>query len=1419
MTSKQSDPGVIDVRLLLDTMKAITALTNFEKKMVATTGVVEAEARKIKNAFNKLKAPTIAVPKVGPGAGAKGFTGADAQFIGPLFPKGENARLKDANTQLVNLKTNTRGASDAAKEYNQTLGGTTAGLLKIGLAIQAFRIAARVTGEATKAGAEYNLRLAEIATLTDEATFSSQAQRDIVEDVADAYGESLLKTAPALYDAISAGATNAAEANAVLDNSIKLSIGTVSTQQEAASLLIGVLNSYGDEVAGAAKVTDDFFAIVRQGKLYLNELDPSLGRITPLAKAAGVSFKELGASIVALTRSGSSASEAITKIRSIINATIKKQDDFDKAFQRIGQRFDSSTIKNLGFIETLQTLQRALNGNNDEMGKVIGRVEGLAGLLSLVDDDARLFTEAMDGMEGSLGAADQAMNELRSSSGRAFDELKNTIGNFFTGLGEEISGATVELARFLGILDSRSGTQESFDEVVRQAIAAKGAISDLEIASAKLNARLQDLGVIGAGSLSEIEKFALDLPGGLQLEIDLAEIPPSEQADYIASARAVAIEAGKAAGKAYAESRADEIRFAEQRDRTRVGDDFGGVSATEIAEQSVQAGAELAGAKAASAAVDEFALRFRLGVEEAFADGDLLSPIEVDPTRVSSVFQEAGAASAQAFASGLDPLRDLISVSLGEDGGFQVVSRGALEDAERVVQIGKELKTVSEALNEELRDGETVNNRRLEVAGRIRDQVRGESKELDILLNRDKDLLQLELRLAEVRGDTATAKGLQAQIDNLQEIDRLNQAILTFQKDFATAGEESAETEAEIARRAAELEAQSKLVLETVNARKAATAGLVAQERDLAALSGQSARVDAFADAAKLQVQLTGSLEDQLTAIEANRRVAVVALKERIAKNSELREELQELLHLINAVADASSRDAESAALRNQARLQDELNDITAETLSLLGREREAAELLSEAKIQSRIEEAKAVQAGLAEGSDQVAIVEEQIAALQRLLAVQQDVNASGLELEAQRASSIAKIFGLQAQVTLSLEDQIAAIDANAAAEVASLNAKIQGNADLKEEYQALIPLTQALADAQVNDLINQQIEREVDLREELGEINADLLSILGKERQATLALNVAKTEAAIAERERLLLNAGLSEEEVRLLYEQIEVLRKIKEQQQAIADASFGEALVFGYEQAIDAVEDWAEAGERAGQGLALITRQLVNDLANNQFSWEALGQTAIKVIGNIIAELLTLIAIQKLAGVFNLGGGGGDGPIGPPQADGSFARGGIMQGKMLGRGNLPINAYASGGVANSPQFAIFGEGDGAEAFVPLPDGKNIPVKLNITGLAEMQKLTMDLINRVEMAHSSTATQTPVGNGMVYNTTTEISMPITVDARGAQDPAQVEASVDRAIDKAMPRIADTLGGSLLRGRSSKLVRGVRQAQQRGRNR
>lgn len=57
--------------------------------------------------------------------------------------------------------------------------------------------------------------------------------------------------------------------------------------------------------------------------------------------------------------------------------------------------------------------------------------------------------------------------------------------------------------------------------------------------------------------------------------------------------------------------------------------------------------------------------------------------------------------------------------------------------------------------------------------------------------------------------------------------------------------------------------------------------------------------------------------------------------------------------------------------------------------------------------------------------------------------------------------------------------------------------------------------------------------------------------------------------------------------------------------------------------------------------------------------------------------------------------------------------ANGGIV----TSRGEIDLRKYARGGIARTPQLALFGEGSMPEAYVPLPDGRSIPVSFRNNG------------------------------------------------------------------------------------------------------
>lgn len=307
--------------------------------------------------------------------------------------------------------------------------------------------ATRLLTTATTKAIEFGTAMGEVSTLLDD-TSGLDGLTESVEQLAQDFGRPI-EQAQALYQVISAGATDAAEANRILEQSNKLAIAGVSNLKTSADGLTSSLNAYGKTAADAERFSDTLFAGVRAGKTTVDELAGAIGNVAPIAATAEVSFEELVATIATLTQGGVATTQAVTQIRGVLASVIKPTADAKKAAEELGIEFDLAALRSQGLAGFLRNIAERAGDNEEALSRLFGSVEGLQAVFALVGAQAGNFERNLESVANAAGATQTAFDKLNDQPAQrlvrfnaSLELLQNSFGNAVASLSPLLEGLT-----------------------------------------------------------------------------------------------------------------------------------------------------------------------------------------------------------------------------------------------------------------------------------------------------------------------------------------------------------------------------------------------------------------------------------------------------------------------------------------------------------------------------------------------------------------------------------------------------------------------------------------------------------------------------------------------------------------------------------------------------------------------------------------------------------------------------------------------------------------------------------------------------------------------------------------------------------------------------------------------------------------
>ena len=292
----------------------------------------------------------------------------------------------------------------------------------------------------------------------------------------------------ASYDVASAGFSKAADISKILEASTFGAVGGMTDIATVSDAATSVMNAFGLTTDSVAKIVDGFIQTQNDGKIVVGQYASQIGRVAPIAAAAGVGVDELNAAISTVTAQGVPVESTFSGINQVIASVVKPTAEAAKAAKRLGLDFSSAAIKTKGFGGFLEDLIAKTGGSEVEITKLFGSVDALKALMPLINDDLVRFNKNLENQQNATGAAEAAADIMGQTVSSQISRIVNSLNTLIRGL-DQVLGPAIK-----GILDL-------VNSVITAAVRATDALGKMfRMNRARTEARKKLGGTMGRGT-------------------------------------------------------------------------------------------------------------------------------------------------------------------------------------------------------------------------------------------------------------------------------------------------------------------------------------------------------------------------------------------------------------------------------------------------------------------------------------------------------------------------------------------------------------------------------------------------------------------------------------------------------------------------------------------------------------------------------------------------------------------------------------------------------------------------------------------------------------------------------------------------------------------------------------------------------
>jgi len=316
---------------------------------------------------------------------------------------------------------------------------------------------------ATTMAANFSESMSRITGLVGIAADEVKAMESAVLELSGRTAKAPRELGDALFVVTSAG-LRGAEAMEALEFAAKAGAAGLGQTRDIARAVAGAMNAYGAATLGAAEATDIIVATARAGNFATEQFASRLGDVLPLAKQSQASLEDVGGAIALLTRTNGDAAKSITNLTALFRFFAIGSEQGRKILDDVGLSMGAlrDIIEERGLVAALQTLDRALGGNREQLGRALSSSEAASAAFQILESDAATLAGTFGVVNDAAGLTEEAFGVVSGEPAFKFRQALNDIQVAGVNLGNELLPLVTRIIeRFSELIGRFNGLDES----------------------------------------------------------------------------------------------------------------------------------------------------------------------------------------------------------------------------------------------------------------------------------------------------------------------------------------------------------------------------------------------------------------------------------------------------------------------------------------------------------------------------------------------------------------------------------------------------------------------------------------------------------------------------------------------------------------------------------------------------------------------------------------------------------------------------------------------------------------------------------------------------------------------------------------------------------------------------------------------